>query len=66
MINALDLKNIDVLKKEGLEALSERLGPVGMVNFIRLFGSGYGDYSSERHETLGGFTESDFMNFMGK
>ena len=66
MINALDLKNIDVLKKEGLDALSERLGPVGMVNFIRLFSSGYGDYSSERHEVLDGVTEDDFMKFMEK
>jgi len=66
MINALELKNIDVLKKEGLDALSERLGPVGMVNFVRLFSSGYGDYSSERQDILDGVTENDFMNFMGK
>lgn len=39
MINALDLRNVDVLRKEGVDALAERLGPIGMVKFLRLFDS---------------------------
>jgi hypothetical protein len=38
----------------GIEALTEKLGPVGMVEFIRQFDSGYGDYTKERHEWLDG------------
>ena len=37
------------IRREGLAALAERLGPVGMVCFLKQFESGYGDYSTERH-----------------
>jgi hypothetical protein len=36
----------------GIEALTEKLGPVGMIEFLRQFDSGYGDYTKERHEWL--------------
>jgi len=36
----------------GIEALIEKLGPVGMAEFLRQFDSGYGDYTKERHEWL--------------
>jgi hypothetical protein len=32
----------------GLAALSRELGPVGMVRFLQMFETGYGDYSQER------------------
>ncbi|NSW92533.1 MAG: hypothetical protein HPY74_18075 [Firmicutes bacterium] len=64
MINALNLKDLDKLQKEGLQALSEKLGPIGMVNFIRLFDNGKGDYSKERRETLNTITETDFKEFL--
>jgi hypothetical protein len=37
------------IRREGLAALAERLGPVGMVRFLQQFESGYGDYTTERH-----------------
>ena len=37
------------IRREGLAALFERLGPVGMVRFLQQFESGYGDYTTERH-----------------
>jgi hypothetical protein len=41
------------VRQEGLAALAERLGPVGMVRFLQQFETGYGDYSVERHTWLG-------------
>lgn len=64
MINALNLKDLENLQEEGLKALSEKLGPIGMVNFIRLFDNGKGDYSKERRETLNTITEIDFKEFL--
>ncbi|HOJ10069.1 MAG TPA: hypothetical protein PK733_05690 [Clostridiales bacterium] len=64
MINALNLKDLGNLQEEGLKALSEKLGPIGMVNFIRLFDNGKGDYSKERRENLNSITEVDFKDFL--
>jgi hypothetical protein len=40
----------------GLEALLERLGPVGMIRFLQQFETGHGDYTAERESWL---TETD-------
>lgn len=45
-------RDLATIRRMGIEALVEKLGPVGMVEFIRQFGSGYGDYTKERHEWL--------------
>ncbi len=45
-------RDLSTIRKKGIEALTEKLGPVGIVEFIRLFDSGYGDYTKERHEWL--------------
>ncbi len=39
---------IPELKKAGLEALCERLGPAGMIRFLQEFSSGSGDYTKDR------------------
>jgi hypothetical protein len=36
------------IRAEGLEALRQRLGVVGMVRFLQQFETGRGDYTSER------------------
>jgi hypothetical protein len=36
----------------GLEALLERLGPVGMIHFLQQFETGHGDYTAERESWL--------------
>ena len=46
--------DLGTIRRMGIEALTEKLGPVGMVEFIRQFDSGYGDYTKERHEWLDG------------
>ena len=40
------------IKKVGLEALAEALGPVGMVRFLQLFETGTGDYTKDRDKWL--------------
>ena len=40
------------LRRKGIEALTKTLGPVGMVRFLHLFESGYGNYTEERKEWL--------------
>ena len=40
--------NMSEIRKKGIEALTEALGPVGMVRFLHQFESGKGDYTKER------------------
>jgi hypothetical protein len=40
---------LDEIRKAGLEALRERLGPVGAVRFLQQFQTGNGDYAKGRH-----------------
>lgn len=47
-------RDLGAIRKMGIEALTEKLGPVGMVEFIRQFDSGYGDYTKDRYEWLNG------------
>jgi hypothetical protein len=43
---------LNQIQRTGLEVLSRELGPVGMVRFLQLFETGYGDYTAERHRWL--------------
>jgi hypothetical protein len=40
------------IRKKGLEALNNALGPIGMVRFLQQFESGNGDYTKDRNELL--------------
>jgi hypothetical protein len=40
---------LEQIRREGLEALRERLGRAGMVRFLQQFELGHGDYARERH-----------------
>lgn len=42
------------IRKRGLKALAEALGPVGMVRFLQQFETGVGDYTKERGSWLRG------------
>lgn len=52
---------IDMIRKEGLDALSKRLGPDGMIRFMQQFDSGRGDYTKDRHKILDGFSIDDVV-----
>jgi hypothetical protein len=66
MINQTIAKDINSIRRLGIEALNEKLGPLGMVEFMRQFDSGYGDYTKERHNWFGGLTIEDISNEIKK
>jgi len=47
-----ELKTLDKIRKEGIDALAKSLGPVGMVRFIQSFDLGKGNYTKERSQWL--------------
>lgn len=40
----------DEVRREGLEALQERLGRADMIRFLQQFEAGSGDYAEDRHD----------------
>ena len=52
---------IPELKRAGLEALRERLGPAGMIRFLQEFNSGSGDYTKERGAWLDSITLEELV-----
>jgi hypothetical protein len=62
MNNQVIVKDMGTIRKLGIDALNEKLGPVGMVEFLRQFDSGYGDYTKERHKWLDGLTIEEISN----
>jgi hypothetical protein len=60
------VKDMNTIRKLGIEALNEKLGPIGMVEFMKQFDSGYGDYTKERHNWLDGLTIEDISNSIKK
>jgi hypothetical protein len=66
MINQTAAKDMNAIRKLGIEALNEKLGPLGMVEFLRQFDSGYGDYTRERHTWLAGLTIETISNEINK
>ena len=64
MVSAAELKNLEEIKRSGLEALTEKLGPVGMVHFIRLFDNGKGDFTQERAGMLEEIEKEEILNFL--
>jgi hypothetical protein len=57
---AADIDNPVLLRKKGIEALTNALGPVGMARFFQQYGLGIGDYTAERETLLAGITMEDF------
>jgi DNA-directed RNA polymerase len=59
-------KDMNSIRKLGIDALTEKLGPIGMVEFMRQFDSGYGDYTKERHTWLDNLTIEDINSEIKK
>lgn len=53
---------INEIRKIGIGALVEALGPVNMARFLQQFDTGYGDYTREREKILEGLTLDDIVN----
>ncbi len=52
-----EVKTLSHIRKIGINALAEALGPVGMARFIQSFELGSGDYTKERSRWLDQSTE---------
>jgi hypothetical protein len=66
MNNQTIVKDMSMVRKLGIEALNEKLGPIGMVEFMRQFDSGYEDYTKERDKWLDDLTIEDISNEIKK
>jgi hypothetical protein len=64
MNNEALTRDMNSIRKLGIDALTEKLGPIGMIEFIRQFDSGYGDYTKERRAWLDKLTIEDIHNEM--
>jgi len=60
----ITVKDLENIRAEGLKALKERLGVVGMIKFIQMYNNGQGDYTKEREEIIKDLTIDDFDNFI--
>lgn len=59
-------RTLDEIRREGLDALRERLGPVDMVRFLQQFETGHGDYARERHDWVDRTTLDDIRKAAGR
>jgi hypothetical protein len=50
MNTTINVNNLMEIRKIGLQALKEALGPVGMVRFIQQYENGHGDYTKEKYQ----------------
>jgi len=66
MNNQVLTKDMNSIRKLGIDALTEKLGPIGMIEFMRQFDTGYGDYTKERHTWLDSLTIEDIDNEIKK
>ena len=66
MISETLIKDSNAVRRLGIDALTEKLGPIGMIEFIRQFDSGYGDYTKERHTWLDKLTIEDISDEIKK
>lgn len=61
--NGLSLAEI---RREGIEALLDRLGPVGTIRFFQQYETGTGNYTEERHRWLDGLSVKEIVERIEK
>lgn len=56
-------KNLSLrdIRRDGIEALLDRLGPVDTIRFLQQYEAGRGDYTQERHRWLDGLGVQDIV-----
>jgi hypothetical protein len=52
MSSKMDVRSINEIRKLGIDALAEALGPVDMARFLQSFDLGSGDYTKQRARWL--------------
>jgi len=53
MSSKTDVRSTEEIRRIGIEALAEALGPLDAVRFLQSFDLGRGDYTKERSHVLG-------------
>ncbi len=61
---AVTVKDLEKIRQEGLKALREKLGTIGMIKFIQMYSDGEGDYVEERREKLKNLNEEHLEAFL--
>jgi len=54
--------SLNEIRKNGIDALTEKLGTVGMIRFMQQDETGQGDYTKEREKLLGNPTIEKLSN----
>jgi hypothetical protein len=50
MNDTINMNNLVEIRRIGLQALNDALGPVGMVRFMQQYENGSGDYTKEKYQ----------------
>ena len=53
--------SLNDIRKKGIEALAEALGPIGMIRFLQQLDVGKGNYTEERRKWLDNLTIDDVV-----
>lgn len=61
---AVEVNELERIRREGLKALKEKLGVEGTIKFIQMYSEGKGDYTKDREELLKDITIEDFEKFL--
>ena len=61
---AVTVKELEKIRQDGLSALREKLGPIGMIKFIQMYSDGEGNYTEERKSKLKNVTKEDLQKFL--
>ncbi len=61
---AVTVKDLEKIRQEGLKALKDKLGPIGMIKFIQMYSDGEGDYTKERRKKLAELKEEDLKEYL--
>ena len=62
----ITIKDLEIIRTEGLKALKEKLGIVGMIKFIQMYSDGKGDYTAEKEELLKDVTYEEIEGFLNE
>ena len=61
---AVTVRELEKIRREGLQALKDKLGVEGMIKFIQMYSDGTGDYTKEKYENNEDITIEEFEKFL--
>ncbi len=61
-----EMMSLNQIRKTGIVALTQTLGPLNMVRFLQQFDTGSGDYTKERDQWLGEMSITDVVKGIEK